>query len=245
MNLALGSLNLVLGLVYTSYGILTVLDLWRGWRVNGFSHFGAAWIAMAFTCGPHHLHHAEHLLVGAHHAGVVDLVAVLGGAPAGVIWFLLRIEAFRGGRGDRRIDGTPGYVRSLPWLAAALLGLLVGLTVVTTRGPFEWNPQTTPNVILVGAYALIGAYLLQGQLDARRATGGWSLSGLALTLVFPTCASMHAAWVLYAGTGQYHLSIHGIVLDWLSVPAAIYFLAVVRSLHVGGPLRDWNRAVTA
>ena len=74
----------------------------------GFSHFGAAWIAMAFTCGPHHWVHGVHLGFEGRAAGVLDFVAVLVGVPAGVIWFLLRVEAFRGGRGDRFIRGTPG-----------------------------------------------------------------------------------------------------------------------------------------
>ena len=63
MSTAVVITNLVLGLVYTSYGVMTIFDLKRGWRTFGFSHFGMAWIAMAFTCGPHHLEHAAHLAV--------------------------------------------------------------------------------------------------------------------------------------------------------------------------------------
>ena len=107
MRIAVGVLNLVLGTVYIQYGTLTIIEMRRNWREMGFSHFGAAWIAMAYTCGPHHFVHGLHLLVAGRSAGVLDLVAVLAGFPAGVIWFLLRIEAFRGGRGDRFISGSP------------------------------------------------------------------------------------------------------------------------------------------
>ena len=62
MTLFLALLNLALGMVYTSYGIMTAIDMKRGWRTSGFSHFGAAWLVMAFTCGPHHLEHGLHQL---------------------------------------------------------------------------------------------------------------------------------------------------------------------------------------
>ena len=32
---------------------------------------------------------------------------------------------------------------------------------------------------------------------------------------------------------------HGLTVDWLSVPAAVYFVWVVRSLY-RGTLTDWN-----
>ncbi|HEV8626678.1 MAG TPA: hypothetical protein VG034_19700, partial [Acidimicrobiia bacterium] len=52
--------NLVLGVAYTGYGMMTAIEMKRDWRTFGFSHFGAAWICMAFTCGPHHLDHGLH-----------------------------------------------------------------------------------------------------------------------------------------------------------------------------------------
>src|SRR4029079_8529939 len=53
--------------------------------------------------------------------GALDLVVVLVGVPAGVIWFLLRVEALRGGRGDRFVSGTPTWVAALPILSAVYL----------------------------------------------------------------------------------------------------------------------------
>jgi hypothetical protein len=55
---------------------------------------------------------------------------------------------------------------------------------------------------------------------------------------------MHVVWVLYAATGLYHFDVHGFAIDWLAVPAAVYFLWVVRGLY-RGMLRDWNETMGA
>jgi hypothetical protein len=120
-----GVLNVILGLVYCQYGTMTLYEMVRGRRTMGFSHFGAAWIAMAFTCGPHHVHHGVHLVLGGMPAGSLDLVAVAVGYPAGVGWFLLRVEAFTGGRGDRFVQGTPRWLLMLPTIAGIYLTSLV------------------------------------------------------------------------------------------------------------------------
>jgi hypothetical protein len=95
---AVATLNIVLGLVYFQYGTMTAIELRRNWREMGLSRFGIAWILMAFTCGPHHLVHGIHVAMEGRHAGDLDLIATLIAFPPGVIWFLLRLEAFRGGR---------------------------------------------------------------------------------------------------------------------------------------------------
>ena len=132
-------LNIILGMVYTGYGGMTVIDMWKG-RAMGFSHFGAAWVAMAFTCGPHHWVHGIHAIeTGA--AGVLGLIVVLIGFPAGVVWFLLRVEAFRGGRGDRFVPGTPWWVWAIPTLSG------VYFTAVIAAMPSRRNksvPRLTP-----------------------------------------------------------------------------------------------------
>ena len=50
---------------------------------------------------------------------------------------------------------------------------------------------------------------------------------------------MHGTYILYVSIGQYDVDGHGLTIDTLSVPAAVYFLWVVSSLHRGS-LRDWN-----
>ena len=106
----------------------------RNRKTMGFSHFGAAWIAMAFTCGPHHFVHGIHLLFEGRTGGILDLIAVAIGVPAGVIWFLLRVEAFFGGRGDRFIEGSPGWVLAIPTLFGIYVTALIA-GAIDVSGP--------------------------------------------------------------------------------------------------------------
>jgi hypothetical protein len=240
MTALVGGLNILLGLVYCQYGTMTLIDMRRQWRRMGFSHFGAAWIAMAFTCGPHHFVHGLHLLATGGAAGPLDLVAVLIGCPAGITWFALRVEAFAGGAGDRFVFGDPKWILALPAIGSAYGATIV--TVVAGAGKIHGDHliAVSPNLLLVAIYGMIGYYLARTQLVNRRPLGGWSISGLALTVIFPTCAMMHAVYAYYAVTGRYNAALHTTVIDWLAVPAGIYFLWVVQALFSGG-FRDWNR----
>lgn len=242
MRAAVAGLNLLLGVVYMSYGAMTIIDLRRGWADRGFSHFGLAWIAMAFTCGPHHFEHGLHIAFAGRNGSALDLIAVVVGLPAGVIWFLLRVEALAGGRGDRFISGTPRWVAALPALSVVYLVLLVGAAGAVLSRSATFNPKMTPNVLLLGVYFLIGYYLARTQLRNRDLIGGWSVSGLSLTFVFPTCGLMHIAFVLYAAAGTYTVDTHGLIIDWLAVPAALYFVWVVRSTIYLETFDDWNRS---
>ena len=241
MTWLVATTNIVLGLVYASYGVMTIIDLKRGWRSSGFSHFGLAWVAMAFTCGPHHLDHGLHVYAEGY-GGPLDLFVVVAGLPAGLSWFLLRVEALAGGRGDRFVPGTPRWVAALPAITG-VYGLAVAVAVaVLLRNGGEFGPRYIPNLLLLLLYGLIGFYLLRTQLQNRPQLEGWSLSGLALTLVFPTCGVMHAIQASYAISGSYSVDWHGLAIDWLAVPAAVYFVWVVRGLHLGAR-RDWNDGV--
>ena len=100
----------------------------------------------------------------------------------------------------------------------------------------------TPNIALFFLYMAIGYFLFRTQLRNRPTMGGWSASGLSLGVVFPTCAIMHAVYLLYAGAGVYIGDIHGFTIDWIGVPAAGYFLWVVHGLYRNA-LKDWNRTM--
>ena len=238
--IVLGLLNLVLGTVYTCYGLMTIVDLRRGWATRGPSHFGLAWLAMAFTCGPHHLDHAAHLLLAGRPGTGLELLTVVVGLPAGVCWFLLRVEALYGGRGDRPIRGTPWWIGLAP-LVGVVYGALVLVSLTTIARGHDLRPEILPNVLLVGLYGAIGLVLATTQLRDHVITGGWSLSGVSLSAVMLTCAAMHGVYAGHAQRGTFGVDIHGFTIDTLSVPAAVYFLWVVLSLH-RGHLRDWNDA---
>ena len=243
MTAALATVSIVLGLVYTSYGVMTVIDLARGWRRYGLSHFGLAWVAMAFTCGPHHLDHGLHIAISNREAGALELLAVVIGIPAGVAWFLLRVEALAGGRGDRVVTGLPAWLKAIPFVGVAYVVVLTAGLTSLLASDFRFPPTTPNNLLLVVLYLMIGWYLLATQLANWSRTRLWSVSGISLTIVFPTCALMHLTWAAYLMTGRYAIDTHGFIIDWLSVPAAFYFLWVVRGLH-HGLVRDWNQATT-
>src|SRR5437764_5478376 len=165
MRVTVALLNLILGFVYIQYGTLTVIDMRRNWRTMGFSHFGAAWIAMAFTCGPHHLVHGIHMLAAGDQGGLLDLIAVSIGAPAGVIWFALRVEAFRGGQGDRFVSGNPLWVLVLPTALAVYVTALVA-AVLAGGSVGGINPVAAlPNIFLIVIYMAVGSFLMRTQIS--------------------------------------------------------------------------------
>jgi hypothetical protein len=231
--------NIVLGIAYCGYGVMTAVEMRRDRHTHGFSHFGMAWILMAFTCGPHHLVHGVHVLFEGRPGGVLDLYSVVVGLPAGVAWLALRVEAFTGGRGDRFISGDPLWVRALPAGTALYAGSLGIGMAAALGGSLHPTPLVVPNLFLVVVYLAISWFVLRTQLRNHPQLGGWSLSGLSLAVIFATCALMHAVMAGYTAAGTYAFDIHGLVVDWLSLPAALYFLSVVRSLYRDA-IHDWN-----
>jgi hypothetical protein len=232
--------NILLGVAYTGYGMMTAIEMKRDWRTFGFSHFGAAWICMAFTCGPHHLDHGLHVAAAGRLGGPLDLIAVFVGLPVGVLWLWLRVEAFLGGRGDRFIPGNPRWLRAAPAVSAAYTVALVAACAAVLVGPRRAPGFAVyANLILVALYIAVGWFVFRTQLANRPNMGGWSVSGLCLSVIFPTCALMHGVWATYAVAGRYAQDGHGLAIDWLSVPSGIYFLLVVRSLYRDS-IRDWN-----
>jgi len=228
-----GVLALLIGLSYAALGLLACYELGRHASSRGFSHIGGAVALMAAaTCGPHYLVHAEHLLLrGGSVSGAVVAALAIGVVP-GTLFVLLRTEALLGGNGDRFISGTPLLLAVLPWAYAVAAGAIVWSAIGTPDGS---SAAVALNVVLFAAYLLIGVLVVRTQVARRPMLGGWSLSGLALGSVFVTCAVTHLTSSLAMVADA-----HSLVVDAVSVPVALYFLWVVRSLHRNG-LRDWNR----
>jgi hypothetical protein len=227
-------LSLALGLAYTGLGVITAIELWRHSGSRGFSFFGAAFLLMAATCGPHHLMHAIHLF-GGERASTPFVTSLLLGTPAGVVFILLRVEAAFGGRGDRLIAGTPAWLATIPWVALAAAGgtLFEGFEYAADHG-FQLA-GFAPNLVLFVNYGLVGIFTVRTQFARRPVLGGWSLSGVSMAAVFSTCALTH----MIAGLTTVP-NVHTLALDNVGVPASIFFLYVVHRLHRSS-LRDWNR----
>ena len=235
MNTLFGITAVIVGCAYLGMGLITGNDLRRHWRTRGWSPFGGAFTVMAFTCGPHHLVHGTHVLLHGERVDPLLSAAILLGLPAAVIFIGLRIETLLGGRGDRLIRGTPAWLAILPWAVSFSVGIIAAAGARHVAANGAPGIEALPNAILATNYLLVGFFMLRTQAVRRPAVGGWSLSGVSLGAVFPTCALMHAAFGLTAVA-----DVHSLTLDILGVPSSFYFLWVVRGLHRES-LRDWNR----
>ena len=245
MAITAGLLNLTLGVVYFVIATIIAMDLERSMRRRGYSHFGVGWLMVMFTCGAHHAVHAVHLVAEGRSIGSLDVIAVALGVPAGAIFSYYRIQTARGGRGDHLIPGTPTWLSNLTiGYVVVVAGVLVAAVWRITAGVSYTDPRLLPNVIMVGLYALIGLNLWRGQRQVRDSLGGWSTSGLSLMMIFPTCALMHGVYVVYAATGSFVPDYHGLWVDWLGVPAAMYFYWVIRAIN-SGSVTDWNERFEA
>ncbi len=242
MRLSVTLVNLLLGTAYVSIGVLVAFDLIRGLSMRGFSHFGVALCAVAFTCGSHHLVHGFHVGFEGHTASPLDFITVLVGLPFGAAFYALRVEAMLGGRGDRFVSGTPPLVGALPlvgvlYLSALYLGLAYAL-----RGDVDLRWAMAPQLMLVIIYAIIGYVVLRTQIQNKRALGGWSMSGGSMAGIFVSCSTMHLVILVLAATGGHVLDPHTTLADMLAVPAGVYFLWMVRGLYRDAS-RDWSRSM--
>ncbi len=233
MTLAVIVVNLAMSLVYLAYGTMTFVDLTHGgWHDRTRRQFGLAFLAIMFTCGPHHLDHAIHLMTTDVQGQPLDLVVVALGLPAGVIWFALRVEALLGGPGDRYVHGTPRWMALLPVAGASYLAITMAATGRIARAD-DFDPIVLPNLVIMVLYLFVGSTLTATQFRNHAASGRWSTSGLALAGVFFTCALMHLVYAGYGITGEYQPDSHIFPIDLAGVPGGAYFLWLVVGVHRG------------
>jgi len=235
--------NIAMSFVYLGYGTITLFDLKDGWHDRTRRQFGLAFLAIMFTCGPHHLAHGLHLLLSGAEAGPLDLVVVGVGLAPGVVWFGLRGEALLGGAGDRHLTGTPRALSLVPVLGAAYLVAMVAGTAHLVRGD-GFGLASVPNLLVMVLYLFVGGTLTATQLRNFEASGRWSLSGLSLASIFFTCALMHLVYATYTATGRYADDGHVLAVDVLSVPGAASFLWLVVGVHRGVIGRRADAATT-
>lgn len=230
MSTAVATGNIVLGVAYLVLGAIVLLDLHRQRSERGVWQMGAALAALCFTCGPHHVVHGVHVGFENVPAGRLDLVTVMVALPPGILFLWLRAEALTGGRGDRLVANTPGWVQALPVATGAYVGalLFVGLGIMVRAD--QLSVDGLIGLTTFTLFSTIAVVLVRTQVRNRPALGGWSLSGLGLTAVFITCASTHAAVAMQAAAGVRPLDVHMAMVDVGAIAAAGWFLQVVRSL---------------
>jgi hypothetical protein len=229
-----GILALATGLAYTALGVIAVYELIRYRRDRGFSHFGLSFAVMAFTCGPHHLVHAyRHLILNEPAHGPMLAAMAIGAVPA-VVFIALRLEAAFGGRGDRLVR-TSRIFPALPWVLAVAGGATLWETLRHATAMDVDLRALLPNIVLFVNYSLVGYFTARTQLARRPLLDGWSLSGVAMSGVFLTCAMSHLIAGLLTGSNP-----AGVLFDNIGVPSSIYFMWAVYRLNKDSE-RDWNR----
>ncbi len=256
MALVIGIGNLLIGLAYAGLGVLSAWETFSLRRYRGWSRFGIGFALMAASCGPHHLVHGWHALHGGEASWPVLAVTLIG-LPAGLIFVGLRLETALGGRGDRPFGASRHWAVSLIAVFAVLVGWLTGWTLAhpapasppqllctalglragaaATGAGFDIACVTlAANLFVVVTYGMVGWYLADCQVRRYAAEGSWSLSGVALSGVFFSCAFMH---LIYATTEAHAAALP---FDLLGIPASIYFLWIVKRVH-NDSVVDWNR----
>src|SRR5258708_33095573 len=97
--------------------------------------------------------------------------------------------------------------------------------VATAAAGVHVSALMVPNLFLVVIYLAISWFVLRTQLRNHPQLGGWSVAGLSLTVIFSTCALMHAVTAVYTSQGRYAVHAHRLVIDWNPLPARPAILA--------------------
>jgi hypothetical protein len=254
MWLVIGIGNLLVGVAYVSLGLLSAWEVASQYRYRGVSRFGLGFSLMAASCGPHHLAHGWCVLQGGY-VSTPMLIVTLTGLPAGVVFCCLRAEAMLQGRGDRTLKINGPVMAGAAIASLLAVGLLAGwvmalpfvpyAVVCSTQSIQSWfiasfanldafSLVMFSNLWVTFTYSMVGWYLAEVQIRRYLSTRSWSLSGLALTAVFPSCAAMHLILALTRSS-----EVSTLPFDLIGVPASIYFLWVVKQLHTDSVI-DWN-----
>jgi hypothetical protein len=256
MSLVIGLGNILIGLAYAGLGSLSAWETISLHRYRGWSRFGIGFSLMAASCGPHHLVHGWHVLMG-EGISYPMFAATLIGLPAGLMFVLLRFETIWGGQGDRWVSASPHQAVLLAavftivagcmaaWMLAQAVAGTAFEELCTSSGvlnrvgdsgsPMDLTSVTfLANMFVTITYGLVGCYLADHQVRCYLTNGVWSLSGVALTGVFFSCAQMHFIDATTRGNDVM------IVFDLIGIPASVYFLWVVKQVHNDSAV-DWNR----
>jgi hypothetical protein len=241
VSAAVAAANFALGVAYLGLGVLVLLELTRERSDRSAWHVGLALAALTFTCGPHHLVHGVHVGFEHHPAGRLDLITTMAGLPPGIAFLWLRAEALRGGAGDRLVRGTPSWIQVLPvatgFYVAAIL--FVGLDALAGAGGLSASGLV--GLVAFAVFITVAGVLVRTQVGNRADLDGWSLSGLNLSAIFVTCASLHLAVSLEATAGLRTVDVHLLAVDIGAVGAGIWFLVLIRAF-TRAARNEWGAA---
>jgi hypothetical protein len=228
VNTITAAITVSIGVAYLALMVMAIHDL-RSER----SALGWGFVAATGTCGPHHLVHGEHLVTGVMTATGPEFGAAVVGLLPAVVFAVLRVQALRGERGDVSIGGTPVLLSAMPVVVASVYGLLFARTLDASASHVDLA-SLLPSGVEFAMFVVIGWLLWGSQMARRRVEGVWSLSGLALTSIFLTCAFMHLTF----GLNRHH-DLHLIVLNWFGAAASVLF-AVIAFRAARQARRDWD-----
>ncbi|MGB9376143.1 MAG: hypothetical protein WCB04_01375 [Mycobacteriales bacterium] len=223
LHLAIGAIALVLAFVAVVESIHSV-------RLDTHRRFGLALSALVITAAAHYIFAGT---AGIHRGAALAprlAALVLAFLPVAV-FFWLRIEAYLDGPGDRFFAGRPGWIAVMPTVAATAGGAILVTAWMSPppgRDPggvaLRWL-GVLPTILVAATSLAIGWSLVRGQQTRRAVLGGWSLSGLVVTMIFPTSAVAYLTQAIIVrptlATG---------IVDWLGVPAALWFWRETRRL---------------
>jgi hypothetical protein len=226
VTIAAGLIHAVTAGAYLFLFVIAVREVRRAERVVAFD---AALTLMFLGCGSHHAVHAEHALIFGRPADATSVVALAIAAVPSAIFLALRVEAMRGGRGDRFIPGTPAWLGALPVLLGAAAGALLLGALMGGPASVPDLPGLASNLVLLATYSMVGWFLIRTQVARRPLRGGWSLSGVSLATIFPACAVAHVVSALVSPG-----DVHTLVVDGYQIPVSLFFLWTVHSLYRRG-----------
>lgn len=246
MSRLLSALHLAVSCLAILLAALAVVESIRSARVGSHRRFGLALSAMGFTA-------AAHYTVAAF--ARPDQVPAAEGAHVGVlalallpvaVFFWLRVEAYLDGPGDRFHEGRPGWISLLPSAVACGAGAV--LVTAWMNPPLSGSGSGDialrwlgflPTILVMATSLAIGWSLMRGQQIRGAVLGEWSLSGLAVTLIFPTSAVAYAMQILTVRP-----TLVSSFVDWLGVPAALWFWRECRQLTGMAERAAYRQTVT-
>jgi len=219
VTVAVGLVHAATAAAYLFLFVVAVGEVRSARRVTSF---GAALTLMFLGCGMHHAVHAEHALIFGRASSPLVLAGLLVAAVPSAIFLALRLEAMRGGRGDRFLGGTPAWLALAPTALGAFAGILVLAALAEGPSPVTDVPGLASNLVFL-LCLLLFLSIEAGASDERLAAIAADRPPIATALA-------HFAW----GTRQYLLvtTVFGLIVAVLD-SVALWLLGVPLALTWG------------